>query len=154
MKATLLTRRQFIGSALLATAGAALCRAAEPTAWQIGCYTRPWAQHDYKVALDGIAAAGFKYAGLMTAKGGNIITLKTTPDEAAAIGAEVKQRGMKVISMWGGGFPTENNDGLKRLIDNSAACGCSNLLLGGTDEKRADAYYKIVADCCDFDGST
>jgi sugar phosphate isomerase/epimerase len=60
---------------------------------------------------------------------------------------------MKVISIWDGGFPTENADGLKRLIDNSAACGCPNLLLGGTDEKHADAYYKIVADCCDYAAS-
>ena len=25
--------------------------------WQIGCYTRPWDRHDYRVALDAIAAA-------------------------------------------------------------------------------------------------
>ena len=36
--------------------------------WQIGCYTRPWDKYDYRVALDAIAEAGFKYAGLMTAK--------------------------------------------------------------------------------------
>lgn len=144
------TRRQFIGTIMTATAGAVFTRgfADEMPRWQIGCYTRPWAQHDYRVALDGIAAAGFKYAGLMTSKVGTVITLKTTPDEAAAIGGEVKQRGLQVISMWGGQFST--TDELKRLIDNSAACGCPNLLLGGTDEKHADAYYKIVAECCDY----
>lgn len=147
-----MTRRQFIGSALLATASAVFSRADQPPRWQIGCYTRPWAQYDYHVALDGIAAAGFKYVGLMTAKSKNnlIISLTTTPEEAAAIGAEVKQRGLKVISLWGDQFPTDSTDGLKRLIENSAACGCPNLLLGGTDEKHADAYYKIVADCCDY----
>ena len=33
----------------------------------IGCYTRPWAQYEYRVALDAIAEAGYKYVGLMTA---------------------------------------------------------------------------------------
>jgi len=148
------TRRQFISALMTATAGAALTRsfAVSPAVprWQIGCYTRPWGQHDYRVALDGIAAAGFKYAGLMTTNTKNrlIISVSTTPEEAAGIGAEVKQRGMKVISLWGGGFPTDKADGLKRLIDNSAACGSPHLLLGGTNEKQADAYYKIVAECC------
>ncbi|MGO8732000.1 MAG: sugar phosphate isomerase/epimerase family protein [Terriglobia bacterium] len=146
------TRREFIGSALLATAGAVFSRAAKPPRWQIGCYTRPWAQFDYRVAFDGVAAAGFKYIGLMTTKSKSnlIISLSTTPEEAAAIGAEAKQRGLKIISMWSDQFSTDNTDGLKRIIENSAACGCPNLLLGGTDEKHADAYYKIVAECCDY----
>ena len=41
-------------------------RAGEP--YMIGCYTRPWAQYDYRVALDAIAEAGYKYVGLMTTK--------------------------------------------------------------------------------------
>ena len=147
------TRRKFIGTLMTATAGGTLTRALAAESapcWQFGCYTRPWAQHDYRVALDGIAAAGFKYVGLMTTKSKNnlIISVTTTSDEAAAIGAEAKQRGLKIISLWGGQFT--DAAGLKRLIDNSAACGCPNLLLGGTDEKHADAYYKIVADCCDY----
>lgn len=147
------TRRQFLGYVSAALAAPAI-RAAErpPSAWQVGCYTRPWAKHDYRVALDAIAAAGFKFAGLMTTKSKNnlIVSVDSTPDEAAAVGAEVKQRGLGVLSLWGGNFPLDNPDGLKRLIDNSAACGCPNLLLGGTDEKRAEAYYKIVAACCDY----
>ena len=152
------TRRQFTGTALAAAGATVPARgfAAAPTTtapgWQLGCYTRPWAQHDYRVALDGIAAAGFKWAGLMTTKSKDnlIISVTSTPDEAAAVGAEVKQRGLKVISLWGGQFPLDNTDGLKRLIDNSAACGCPHLMLGGTEEKQAAAYYKIVADCCDY----
>ena len=146
------SRRQFIGSALLATAGAMFSRAGEPSRWQMGCYTRPWAQYDYHVAFDGIAAAGFKYVGLMTTKSKSnlIISLATTPEEAAAIGREAKQRGLKIISMWADEFA--NADELKRIIRNSAACGCPSLLLGGTDEQHADAYYKIVAECCDYAG--
>ena len=144
------SRREFIGSALAATAAAVFSRAAEAPRWQMGCYTRPWAQYDYHAAFDGIAAAGFKYVGLMTTKSKNnlIVSLATTPKEAAAIGAEAKQRGLKVISMWADEFA--NAGDLKRIIDNSAACGCPNLLLGGTDEQHADAYYKTVAECCDY----
>ena len=35
--------------------------AGEP--YRIGCYTRPWDKYDYRVALDAIAEAGFKYVG-------------------------------------------------------------------------------------------
>ena len=69
---TPLTRRDFMRTAasfaLAGWAGSASTLAAE-TPYQIGCYTRPWDQFDYRTALDGIAEAGFKYAGLMTAKG-------------------------------------------------------------------------------------
>ena len=147
-----LSRREFIGTAFAATAGAMLSRAGDTPGWQIGCYTRPWAQYDYHVAFDGIAAAGFKYVGLMTTKSesGLIISMATTPGQAAAIGGEAKQRGLKIISMWADEFSLENTGGLKHLIDNSAACGCPYLLLGGTDERRADAYYKIIAECCGY----
>lgn len=149
------TRRHFLGG-LSAALAASASRGAESSAgsspWQLGCYTRPWAEHDYRVALDAIAAAGFKYAGLMTTKSKNklIVSVDSTPDEAAAVGVELKQRGLQAISLWGGNFPLDSAAGLKRIIDNCAACGCPNLLLGGTDEKKADAYYKIVTECCDY----
>ena len=79
--------------------------------------------------------------------------LATTTEEAAAVGAEAKQRGLKIIAMWSDEFPTDKNDGLEHLIDNAAACGCPNLLLGGTDERRAEAYYRTVAACCDYAAS-
>ncbi len=147
-----LSRREFMGSALVATAGAMLARASQTPRWQIGCYTRPWAQFDYHVAFDGIAAAGFKYVGLMTTKSKTslIISMATTPKEAAAIGGEAKQRGLKIISMWADDAGMETAGGLKHLIDNSAACGCPYLLLGGTDEQHAEAYYKVVAECCNY----
>ena len=80
-----LSRRSFIA----ATATASVAGLAKsPSAWaagapayQIGCYTRPWDQFEYRVALDGIAEAGFKHAGIMTAKGKSwvVITVDSTP---------------------------------------------------------------------------
>jgi hydroxypyruvate isomerase len=63
-----LTRREFLSAtAALGVANVAMPRntfADTESPYQIGCYTRPWDQFDYRVALDGIADAGFKYAGL------------------------------------------------------------------------------------------
>jgi len=165
---TPLTRRSFIGAAAAVAASAitrpdlAIAAAAQQPdqPWQIGCYTRPWDQQEYRVALDAIAEAGYKYAGIMTAKGKSwvIITVQTTPEEASQIGQEVKKRGLKTISVYGDFAVTDSLEkgieGLKRLIDNCAACGSPNLLLGGTsDEKLYQIYYKAIAECCDYAAS-
>jgi sugar phosphate isomerase/epimerase len=126
--------------------------------WQIGCYTRPWAKYDYRVALDAIAEAGFKYAGLMTAKSKDnlVISVETTLEEAQQVGREVQKRGLKIPSVYGGDIPVNKSleagiEGLKKLIDNCAACGAGNLMMGGVgDEKLYDAYYKAIAECCDY----
>ena len=143
--------------AALATGCRGPGRAGAPR-WQIGCYTRPWDQFDYRTALDGMAKAGFKYAGLMTAKGKSwvIITTDTTPDEAAEIGGEVRQRELKLISLYAGDFRVAKSvqagiEGLRQLIDNCKACGASNLMLGGVGEaKLYDDYFTVVRECCDY----
>lgn len=150
------TRRQFIGGVLLATAGAPLVRSAEAPRWQVGCYTRPWADYDYRVALDGIAEAGFEFVGLMTAKGGTLITADTLPEQVAAMSTEAKSRGLGVASLWGGNFMLKQSlpdaiSRLRRLIDSSAICRCPSLLLGGISKPDlVDDYYKAVAECCDY----
>lgn len=160
-----LTRRELLqaGAAVAAAGLASPLLAAEPARYQLGCYTRPWAKFDYRVALDGIAAAGYKFAGLMTTtvggKARQVITNELSHDEVAAIADEVKKRGLKVLSIYGGGFPVAKSveagmGGLKTLIDHSATCGCPNLLLGGTtDKKLFSDYYKVVTECCDYAAS-
>ena len=164
-----LSRRDFFDRTLkLGAAGLAACTATSiETAlagerddrWQIGCYTRPWANYDYRVALDAIAEAGFKYAGLMTTKSRKsnlIISVDTSLEEARQVGREVKKRGLKVPSVYGGGIPVSKSlkagiEGMKKLIDNCAACGAKNLLMGGTgNEKLFKLYYKAIAECCDY----
>ncbi len=156
-----LTRRGFLGATLAATAAAA----AEPTPkktptgpWQIGCYTRPWDRHDYRAALDAIAEAGYKHAGLMTTKSKTrlVISAATTPEEAERIGEEVRQRGMTIPSIYGGGIPIARSleagiAGLRKLIDNCAAAKAADLMMGGTGSaKLYDAYYKAIAECCAY----
>jgi neutral ceramidase len=135
-----------------------LTAAAETEPWQIGCYTRPWAKYDYRVAFDAIAEAGFKYVGLMTtnSKSRLVISVSTTVEEAEQVGREVKQRGLKVPSVYGGGIPVQTSlkagiEGLRKLIDNCAACGAANLMMGGIgNEKLYGVYYKAIAECCDY----
>ena len=164
-------RREFLRRLLAASAGcgavahrplADALGADEPEQapqWQIGCFTRPWDQHDYRVALDAIAEAGYRHAGLMTCKReqGNLVIATTTElDEAAEIGEQARRRGLAIPSVYGGGFPVRESlaagvAGLRKLIDNCAAAGAASLLLGGIgDEKLLDDYYKAVAECCDY----
>jgi len=165
-----LSRRDFLDKTLkLGAAGlAASCTVtsiesalagASGEKWQIGCYTRPWANYDYRVALDAIAEAGFKYAGLMTTKSEKsnlIISVDTSLEEARQVGREVKKRGLKVPSVYGGGIPVDKSlkagiEGMRKLIDNCAACGAMNLLMGGTgNEKLFKLYYEAIAECCDY----
>ncbi len=160
-----LSRRTFLGRTLGAgVAGWTLAHvpqtaaAAEQQPWQIGCYTRPWANYDYRIALDAIAEAGFDYVGLMTTKSKTrlVISVATKIEEATRVGDEVKQRGLKVASVYGGGIPVDQSlaagiEGLRTLIDNCAACGATNLLMGGTgNEKLYEPYYKAIAECCDY----
>jgi len=174
-----LTRRQFLDESVKAGAGlgamstlAWTCAALGPRhacasagmapapngPYLIGCYTRPWAQYDYRVALDAIAEAGYRCVGLMTAKSPTnlVISVLTSPEEAAQMAEEVKKRGLKVASVYGGDIPVAKSlaagiEGLKKLIDSCAACGTMNLLMGGTGNKELyEAYYKAISECCDY----
>ena len=164
------TRRRFLGRSLeLGAAGLiAMPLAASPVAsaaddasagsWHIGCYTRPWSQHEYLVALDAIAEAGFKYAGLMTTKSKTnlVISVETSLEEAQKVGEACKSRGLKIPSVYGGDIPVAQSleagiAGLRKLVDNCVAAGAANLMMGGVgDAKLYDLYYKAIAECCDY----
>jgi len=161
--AELASRRQFLKNSLLLSAAAPRAHASPAHgAWQIGCYTRPWNKFDYPLAFDGIAGAGYSYIGLMNLmmKGKPVgISFESTPEEAVALGKEVTARGLKTISIWGGDFPFRKGmeagiAGLKRLIDNCAACSCPNLLLGGAGKPdQTEPYYNVVKECCEYAAS-
>jgi sugar phosphate isomerase/epimerase len=152
----LITRRHFIGSMLMATTAGSILYACKTSPWQIGIYTRPWNNVDYLVAFDSIAEAGFSYIGLMSHKGGRIIGQETPIEDAYAIGEQAVSRGLKVTSISGHSFDKNKSvdDGiteLKRLIDNSAACNCPNIMLNGVSAPElVDKYYKVIAESCDY----
>ncbi|MFA6240875.1 MAG: sugar phosphate isomerase/epimerase family protein [Candidatus Hydrogenedentales bacterium] len=158
------SRRAFLGKVCaggaVAVASAAFVQAQTPAAsgWQIGCYTRPWDKHDYRVALDAIAEAGYKFAGLMTTKSANnlVLSITTSVEEAHAIGEECKKRGLTAPSVYGGDIPSNESveagiAGMHKLIDNCVAAGVANLMMGGVgDEKAHVPYYKAIAESCAY----
>lgn len=129
-----------------------------PLRYKLGCYTRPWDQFDYRVALDGIAEAGFKYAGIMTAKSKSwlVITVDSTSEEVQTVASEAKQRGLKILSIYAGEFPLEKSfdlgvQALKKLVDYCAICECPDLMLAGTPkEALVSDYCRVVLECCDY----
>lgn len=162
----MLTRRSFLRQTAALSAGTSLLPAtllAAPKAgrWQIGCYTRPWDKFDLATALDGIAAAGFEYAGLMTANIPQWVLVRTDTAEKTCRNylKQAQQRGLKILSIYGDGFSVKSSieegiRGLQTLIRHCAVCECPNLLLGGTSNKDlVEPYYQAVGECCDFAAS-
>lgn len=155
------TRREFIFG--VASVGVASLlhgssTAINATSYKVGCYTRPWDQFDYRTALDGIAEAGFKYAGIMTAKGKSwlILNVESSPEDAQKVADEAKQRGLRILSVYAGEFPVERSveagiAGLRTLIDHCAICGCPDLMLAGTsNEGLVKDYCRVVSECCHY----
>lgn len=162
-----MNRREFLSTSAAAAVAAGLAprashaAAAEPAEpWKVGCFTRPWADHEYTVALDAIAEAGFTWCGFMNTtrngKGGQMLNWDTPLDEAAAMAEAARSRGLKVAAGWGGRFPTEQGldagiAGLKKLIDVSEAATVPDILLGG--EGRAEyleVYESAIKACLDY----
>jgi sugar phosphate isomerase/epimerase len=158
-------RRQFLKCTL--AAGAAVSLSAVPGAandaadngYQVGIYTRPWDAHDYRVALDAIADAGYRWAGMMTTTLPDrrlAISAEITVEQAAEVGREVRERGLQIPSVYGGPIPVQKSleagiEGMRRLIDNCVAAGAKSLLMGGIGKSELyAAYYKAIAECCDY----
>jgi len=163
------TRRSFVRGLIAATGLAAMdprralasagsAPASAPAdRWRIGCATRPWDQQDWRVGLEAIAEAGYRYIGLMTAKPrGVIVSAANSPEQTQEVREELRKRRLRVITVYGGGFPVEKSiqpgvDSLRKLIDHSAAVESESVLLAGTSEEKSyDAYYKVIAECCDY----
>lgn len=154
-------RRTFLSTTTKAAIGAsvlsrAMAQSEKTSSWQIGIFTRPWAEFDYQIAFDEMVKAGFQYAGIMTAPGGLIIDVETSEKKAQQVGERAALSGLEILSVYGGQFYEEKSkeaaiDGLKKLIDNMDACGSASLLLGGTGNENAfDNYCDAVAACCDY----
>ena len=126
--------------------------------WQIGCYTRPWAKYDYRMAMDAVAEAGFRYLGLTGAKTktGRVIAAGTSHEEAVRVGEEARKRGLQIPIAYGGRFPANKSvqagiESLRKMIDNTQAAGAWSVQITslGTEKTYPD-YCKTVAECCDY----
>ena len=155
------SRREFIktsgiSSIMLATATGEFLSSCNTSNWQIGAYTRAWGNRDYRIALDGMVEAGYKYVGLSTHDKGRVVDRNTSLDEAALIGEEIKSRGLTLITNSGGSFDLTQSieEGivqLKRLIDNSAICGSPVIQINNvSNPEHIDKFYKVISECCDY----
>ncbi len=160
------TRRQFLEkSAVAATAGLLVSRSTavaggpavpyfEDRGWLVGCWTRPWAAYDYRVGMDAMAEAGFRYIALTGAKTRTrrVIAVDTTLQESAQVGEEAKKRGLAITTVYGGGVPLEKGPAsLQKLIDNCYAAGGWSVLLAHVGKKQTfEACCRTVAECCDY----
>jgi len=162
-----ITRRRFLRQMFAAGTAASMtwnrhvsiADETKPKDYRVGIYTRPWDGQDYRVALDAIAEAGYKQAGLMTTTmpwGRLVISADNTIEQATAVGEEVRKRGLEIPSVYGGGIPVQKSlqagiEGMRRLIDNCVAAGAKSLLMGGIGkEDLYEPYYKAIAACCDY----
>ena len=159
-------RRQFLARSVSAAAAGlflspAFTLADEPLlpyfenrGWLVGCWTRPWAAFDYRVGMDAMVEAGFKYIALTGAKTRTkrVIAVDTTLDEAATVGEEARRRGLTITNVYGGGVSLEKGpQDLRKLIDNCQAAGGLSVLLSGIgNEQTYEACCRTVAECCDY----
>jgi sugar phosphate isomerase/epimerase len=156
--AGMVSRRSFLGMLVGGVAsGGVSGRAQGLVNYLVGCYTRPWDQFELETALDGVAEAGYRHVGLMTAKGRSwvIITPQTTTREAVRVGELARERGLKVCSVYGAFSARESlaegERQLRRLVDHCAACRSPELLLGGTaDGGELEGYVQAIARCCEY----
>ena len=122
--------------------------------WLIGCWTRPWAKEDYRVAMDAVAEAGFKYIALTGAKTKTrrVIAPATTLEECQQVGEEAGKRGLTITNVYGGGIPLHaGGESLRKMIDNCAAAGAWSVMLAHVgNEETFRECCKTVADCCDY----
>ena len=161
-----LTRRLFLHRTF--AAGAASCMTSyladvstsaaplytKDVGWQIGCWTRPWAKYDYRVAMDAVAEAGFKYISFTGAKTrtGRVIDHVTQIEHAARAGEEAKKRGLRISYVYGGNLPLrEEPNSLRKMIDNCEVAGGRYVVIAHIGAKKhMDHNCKIIADCCDY----
>lgn len=163
-----LSRRRFLG-ATAATAAATTVSAwrlpsaeggpgKEGEGYLIGAYTRAWGRRDYRVALDGMAEAGYRYAGISVHDGGRVIDRDSPVEAAEALGTEVGSRGLSIVTLSAGSFeadqPVETGVAqLRHLIDLGVACAAPGIQINepGIDKPELEeTFYRVVAECCDY----
>jgi sugar phosphate isomerase/epimerase len=161
-----MNRRHFIRSTVLASLGSKLLPlqvvgAADPQQgvhWPIGCFNRPWVQGkwNFDVALDGIKAAGYKVAGLLTRTAKEpFIGSDATPEYLSELRTRIAARGLKA-TMGALRIPSQLplEDQIKDLrtqVNNAKTLGLEFLLTFGAD-KPADFenYYKLMEDSAPY----
>ena len=110
---------------------------------------RPWNKVAGEEALAGIAAAGFKYCGVLGRHPDLDITGATPAEEADAIGARIRQHGLEPRVVASSTPLTGSEDEalahIRRLIDHAKRVGISVLIEMGTSKPELfDKYFAVM----------
>jgi sugar phosphate isomerase/epimerase len=126
--------------------------AAEGADWPIGCFNRPWTKWSFDDALDGIAAAGYKLTGLLSAHRGEAFTSSSaTPEYLDGLKKRIAQRGL-TVNMSAIRFRPEaplqdNIADLRKQIENAARLELKYMLTFGADKPgQYENFYRLMAD--------
>src|ERR1051325_1580214 len=126
--------------------------AAEKSNWPIGCFNRPWTKWSYDDALDGIAAAGYKLTGLLTAHKGEAFTSSAaTPEYLNGLKKRGPGRGLAVnvpvIRSQPDAALDDNIADLRQQIENAARLELKFMLTFGVDKpEHYENFYRLMAE--------
>ena len=126
--------------------------ASESTTWPVGCFNRAWTNWSYDVALDGIAAAGYKVTGLLSSHKGEVFTASSaTPEYLDGLKKRIAQRGLAVnvtaIHFRPDAPLEENINDLHKQIENAARLELKFMLTFGVDKSvHYETFYRLMAD--------
>lgn len=161
MPAPAVSRRQFLVSssaaAAVALAGpASFAAAANPKAWPIGCFNRPFTKWTYDETLDAIKAAGYPLTGLLSPTKADVFTsANATPEYLAALKQKIAARGLAVnmtALRTRVALPlAEAIADTRKQLENAHAVGVQFALTFGVNRPQDYApYFKIMADAAAF----
>jgi sugar phosphate isomerase/epimerase len=151
-----MNRRTFIqtatvGATSLAGLSLTSALAAEKTSWPIGCFNRAWTKWSYDDALDGLAAAGYKLTGLLSAHKGEAFTSPAAaPEYLDGLKKRIAQRGLTVnmttIRFKPEAALADNIADLRQQIENAARLELKFMLTFGVDKpEHYDNFYRLMA---------
>ena len=115
-------------------------------AFQIACQTLPYSELSLERAIEGIAAAGYKYAVLGTTHEAKpALDVEAGPAAAVAVKQQFERRGLKLIMMFAmtNGLDAGGPEKFRKRIDQAKAAGVPFLLSMGTSgySKWPDTKY-------------
>ena len=121
---------------------------------KLGCFTRPWKDHDAETAAAGMRAAGFNYFGVMGMRPNRLIDYTSTPEEVTAIEQTVKGAGLRFSIMMVTYPLTSVEEGVaavNRQIDYAEQIGTRHVLTGGaSDPAQYETYYAVMRESSEY----
>jgi sugar phosphate isomerase/epimerase len=118
----------------------------------MGAFNRAWTNWSYDLALDGVAAAGYRLTGLLSGHRGELFTsAAATPEYLDSLKRRIAQRGLSVnvtaIQFRPEATLAENTAALRKQIENAARLELRFMLTFGVDKPaHYENFYRLMAD--------